>query len=386
MNGFQPVRVAEVKPKISFAAAAVGESEKFLPTAVKPGQMPMPPEAKAMVPKLVSELSRTTSVLDYGETTTVKITAFADKMLNQVTVMNIGDFQKPLTDVMILCKTTNAQSIQSGRLNSKMPFFNRMRLWFSNTRTRAISNITSVRDQIDGITKELVKKENDLRTNIQTMEEMYVLNMQEYYALQAHIEALEQVIKMKTNELETFILDYNSAPTKDPVVALEIQNRRDLLDAMDKKLYDLRAISMACLETAPMIRNEQKSSTRSIEKFRSVRSMAIPLWKKQAALMLSSLENAKAASLGKTIDDTTNAMVKSNATQVAQNAVNTARLGQRGVLDVETMEHVNNELIKSIEDMLKIEEEGKQYRANAATKFEELKASLNQNVVARGLS
>lgn len=356
-------------------------SETFLPTAVNPNELPLPPEVARMIPALVADLNKGTSIIDFGEGATVKVSQFADKMLDQVAMTNIGDFQKPLTDVLVLCSTVNAQSIRSGALNSKIPFFNKLKLWFSTTKVKAISNINSVRDQIDDITKELIKKEADLRKNIDTMEDMYMLNMQEYYALIAHIKALEQVQAEKQTDLDRFVAQNQS--TTDPLVALEISNRQDYLDSVDKKIYDLKAISLACLQTAPMIRNEQKSSSRSIEKFRSVRSMAIPLWKKQATLMVSSLENAKSASLGKQIDDTTNAMVISNSNAVAQNVVDTARLNERGVLDVATLEHANNTLIESIKDVIQIQEEGKQYRASASIKFEELKQSLNQNVVQR---
>jgi len=213
---------------------------------------------------------------------------------------------------------------------------------------------------------------------------MYIMNMQEYYAIIAHIKAIEQVIARRKIELDQFI--QQNTGSKDPLVGLEVSNRQDFLVSLDKKMYDLRVISLACIETAPMIRSEQRSSTRSIEKFRSVISMAIPLWKKQAALMVSSLENQRAAALGKQIDDTTNQMVRNNANAVAKNSVDTARLNERGVLDVETMEHVNEVLINSINETLQIAEEGKQYRANAAVKFEELKQTLNLNVVQKGLS
>lgn len=382
---FQPVRVSAVAAVAAVVpVVAANQSKTFMPAAVKPGEMQLPPEAKAMVPKLVDSLLKSRDVLDYGQGATVKVAQFSDRMLSQVSMMNIGDFQKPLTDVLVLCGTVNAQSIQNGKLNSRIPFMNRVKLWFAGAKARAISNINSVKDQIGDIEKELVKKEGDLRKNIDMMEELYMLNMQEYYALQAHIEALEHVIKTKQGELVRFQEEF--ASNQDPLAALEVSERRDFIDALDKKLYDLRAISLMCLDTAPQIRGEQKSSVRSIEKFRSVRSMAIPLWKKQAAIMLSSLENSRAATLGKQIDDTTNNMVKSNATQTAANTVATAKLGQRGVLDLETMEHVNAELIKSIQELVQIEEEGKQYRANAATRFIELKESLNQNVVQRGMS
>lgn len=378
---FAPVRITDLNSIVPMVQMS---SEQFLPTAVNSTELPLPPEVIKMIPKLVSDLTSGKSIIDFGQGTTVKVSQFADKMLDQVSMTNIGDFQKPLTDVLVLCGTVNAQSIHGGHLNSKIPFVNRMKLWFAGTKARAISNINSVRGQIDAITKELVKKDADLIKNVATMEELYVMNMQEYYALIAHIKAGEQVMITKQRDLDQFI--QQNVGTKDPLVGLEVSNRRDYLTSLDKKVYDLRVVSLACLDTAPMIRSEQRSSTRSIEKFRSVINMAIPLWKKQAALMISSLENQRAASLGKTIDDTTNQMVINNANAVAKNTTDTARLNERGVLDVATMEHVNEVLINSITETLQIAEEGKQYRANATVRFEELKQSLNLNVVGRGAS
>ena len=379
--GFSPVRITDIQmdvPKTQMATA------QFMPTVVSSEELPLPPEVTQMIPKLVAELSSGKSILGFGQGATTKISQFADKMLDQVSMSNIGDFQKPLTDVLVLCGTVNAQSVHSGKLNSSIPLFNRVKLWFAGTKARAISNINSVREQINDITKELVKKDADLVKNVSVMEDMYIMNMQEYYAIIAHIKAIEQVIARRKIELDQFI--QQNTGSKDPLVGLEVSNRQDFLVSLDKKMYDLRVISLACIETAPMIRSEQRSSTRSIEKFRSVISMAIPLWKKQAALMVSSLENQRAAALGKQIDDTTNQMVRNNANAVAKNSVDTARLNERGVLDVETMEHVNEVLINSINETLQIAEEGKQYRANAAVKFEELKQTLNLNVVQKGLS
>jgi uncharacterized protein YaaN involved in tellurite resistance len=359
-------------------------SSDFLPVAVNAAEMPLPKEVTVMIPKLVAELNSKKSIIDFGEGATVKVSQFADKMLDQVSMTNIGDFQKPLTDVLVLCGTVNAQSIHNGKLNSRIPFLNRIKLMFAGVKARAVSNINSVRGQIDDITKELIKKEADLLKNLSAMEDMYQLNIQEYYALLAHTKALEQVIYARTEELAQFKLQNQNS--SDPMVALEIGNRTDFLTSLDKKLYDLRAISFACLNTAPQIRNEQRSSERSIEKFRNVRSMAIPLWKKQAAIMISSLENSKTAALGKQIDDTTNQMVKDNADATAKNTVDTARMNERGVLDVETLEHANEVLINSINEMLTIAEDGKKYRADAEVKFGELKKSLNLNVVGMGMS
>ena len=376
---FKPTRAADVQAVVPQVTIS---SEKFLPTVVEEGEIPLPKEAAQMIPKLVAELTGKKSVIDFGEGATVRVSQFADKMLDHVSMMNIGEFQKPLTDILVLCNSVNSQSIISGKLNSRIPFLNRLTMMFSSVKTRALSNINSVRGQIEDITKELVKREGDLHKNIDIMEEMYLLNMQEYYSLMAHIKAVEQVMVLKKAELDQF--QRQNEGSKDPIVGLEVSNRTDFLTALDKKLYDLRAISLLCLDTAPMIRNEQRSSKNSIDKFRSIRSMAIPAWKKQAALMISSLENSRAASLGKKISDTTNQMVKDNADAVSKNTIDTARLGERGVLDLDTMEHVNKVLIDTVNETMKIGEDGSKYRSTAGIRMEELKQSLNLNVVRKG--
>src|ERR1035437_1148298 len=119
---FQPVRIASVKEVVPDIRTI--DATGFMPTAVKAGKLPLPPEVTAMIPKLIKELNGSKSIIDFGEGATVKVSQFADKMLDQVSMMNIGDFQKPLTDILVLCGTVNSQSISSGYMNSKIPFMN----------------------------------------------------------------------------------------------------------------------------------------------------------------------------------------------------------------------------------------------------------------------
>lgn len=370
-EAFKPVRVAAF-PLVSKTFSPAKATVEVLPK-----------EVQDLVPKLMLELTSGKSVVDFGEGTTANVAKFADDMLNHVSMTNIGEFQKPLTEILVLCTSVNAKSISSGSLNSRMPFVQRAKLWFSNTKTRVISNINSVKDQIDSISKELVKREDGLRKNINTLEDMYKHNMQEYYVTMAHIKAIENVVSTKTEELKIFKL--NNQGSSDPLVALEVNTRQSFLTSLDRKLYDLRATSLACVATAPMILSEQESSERSIEKFRSVRSMAIPQWKKQAVMMISSMENQAAAALGNQVDNTTNQMFKDNVAAVAKNSIDTAKLGERGVLDMETLEFATKVLVDTANETLAIAETGRKSREDAASRIVELKQTLNLNVINRGV-
>ena len=376
--GFLPARIIDVPsvaPNVSVSSA------QFLPQAVGTETRELPPEAAKMVPGLVQELMKSTSLMNYAQGSTVKAAQFADKILDRVSMSNIGSFQKPLTDVLVLCNTVNAKSIRSGDLNSRIPFMNRVKLFFAGTKARAMSNINSVRGQLEDISKEMIKNEVALIKNVEMLEEMATINRNEYYSLSAHVVALEQVIPLKQRELDEFVQKNQSST--DPLIGVEIANRKDFMAKLDKKLYDLRIIALLCIDTEPMIQDERRSSERMVEKFRNVRDMVLPQWKKQAALMLSSLENTNAATLATLIDDTSNSIVKNNADAVAKNSANTARIGERGVLDIESMEHINQVLIDSANEAIQIASEGSQYRAKAQTKMVELKQSLNLNVIQR---
>ena len=165
---------------------------------------------------------------------------------------------------------------------------------------------------------------------------------------------------------------------RDPASALA--DLQDLINRLDKRVHDLRTMQMVAVQTAPMIRMVQSNNQILIDKFRNLQELTIPSWKKQFTLAIALIEQQKAVELSQKIDDTTNDLMRRNADLLRQNSVNTARVNQRSVVDIETLEHVQQTLISTMEEVEQIQREGEQSRQQAAGRMEEMKTELMQRL------
>ncbi len=140
---------------------------------------------------------------------------------------------------------------------------------------------------------------------------------------------------------------------------------------LEKRVHDLRTLQQSALQTLPMIRIIQSNNLMLVDKFYAIKNITLPAWKNQ----ISSVE------LANTIDDATNELLRRNAELLHDNSVKTARANQRAVIDVETLEHVQNTLIKTVNDVIQIQKEGMQQRVQATEKLKSLQSNLNQLVI-----
>lgn len=363
---------------------SVAADHAFIPTVVQPGKEPLPPKVAAMIPKFAAELSKNTHLMDYGKPATDRLANYADKYLDSVQLINIDEFAKPLTEVLVACSSINASSITTGSINARLPLWTKMRTIFAGTKTRVLSQFNTVREQIDAVVKEVNVKEQNFRNIITTLDELYELNMNEYFHLGAYLEAGQIVLKDKNAEMDQFKIE--AVNSQDPLLAVKIQERQDWLDELGRVLSDLERIQFTCIQTAQRIRQQQRTATVSIRKFGHVKSMAIPLWKKNAAEVIAAIESRKGIDFMNKVADTTNANYKAGAALVAKNAVDSAKMLERGVIDFDSLSDANNSLISSITEIIQIAETGKQERQETTKGIEALKASIHQNVVLRKLS
>jgi uncharacterized protein YaaN involved in tellurite resistance len=139
-------------------------------------------------------------------------------------------------------------------------------------------------------------------------------------------------------------------------------------------------MQMVAVQTAPMIRMVQSNNRILIDKFRNLQELTIPSWKKQFTLAIALMEQQQAVELTQKIDDTTNELMRRNADLLRQNSINTARANQRSVVDIETLEHVQQTLISTMEEVEQIQRDGEQSRQQAAGRMEEMKAELIQRM------
>jgi uncharacterized protein YaaN involved in tellurite resistance len=162
--------------------------------------------------------------------------------------------------------------------------------------------------------------------------------------------------------------------------AQQLADLQDLITRLDKRVHDLRTMQMVAVQTAPMIRMVQSNNRILIDKFRNLQELTIPSWKKQFTLAIALMEQQQAVELTQKIDDTTNELMRRNADLLRQNSINTARANQRSVVDIETLEHVQQTLISTMEEVEQIQRDGEQSRQQAAGRMEEMKAELIQRM------
>ena len=146
-------------------------------------------------------------------------------------------------------------------------------------------------------------------------------------------------------------------------------------------MHDLRTLQQSALQTLPMIRIIQSNNLMLVDKFYAIKNITLPAWKNQISLALSLNEQKNSVELANTIDDATNELLRRNAELLHDNSVKTARANQRAVIDVETLEYVQNTLIKTVNDVIQIQKEGMQQRVQATEKLKSLQSNLNQLVI-----
>jgi len=370
MSGFKPVAVQglQIKPMLTTTRA-------FTPPSVVGGKDPLPSMAQAAVPRLVAELNKSTDFLDYGKEVSIKLSTYADKMLEQVALVNADEFTKPLTDVLVLCSAVNSKSLVSGNVG-RIPLVQRIKSMFATHKAKAMSQFNSVKGQIDDIIKNVEIKEKTFRNLIKMLDDLYILNMNDYYMLEAHIRAAEEFKASKELAYDQFILNNKDEMQTNPLLSQQASDIQRAINKIDRKLYDLRAIQMSCVQFAPQLRREQDNSERLIEKFNSITTFAIPLWKKQCAAYITSLENKSGVALANAADATTNNLYRTHLDTVNKNAADTARSLESGVISMDTLEYANQSLIQSVQEVLSIVEEGTKYRAEAIPKFESMKKDI----------
>ncbi|MEF9993025.1 MAG: toxic anion resistance protein, partial [Acinetobacter sp.] len=150
---------------------------------------------------------------------------------------------------------------------------------------------------------------------------------------------------------------------------------------LEKRVSDLQVLQQSAMQTLPMIRIIQSNNLMLVDKFYAIKNITLPAWKNQISLAISLQEQQNSVQLAKAIDDTTNELLRRNAELLHQNSVDTAKANQRSVIDVETLEHVQNTLINTVNDVIQIQKEGMQKRAEATLRLRALQDNLNHLVL-----
>ncbi len=304
-----------------------------------------------------------------GQESAEMISKYSDSMLSQVRTKDLEEMGENLNQVVGLAK-----GVDLSGLIGKESFFGKLVSKFRNTKEAILAQFNSVSTQLERVVKEIDSQQGRLRERSVQLETVFSQNIAQYKALTEAIvygEARGLLINERISSLEAELANETS-----PLKMQELSDLQSTHSRIEKRVHDLKSLQMLALQTAPMIRMVQTNNVTLVEKFDNIKTLTIPAWKKQFTLAISMLEQKKSLELAGKIDDATNDLIRKNADLLKQNTLQSARANQRSVVDIETLEHVQNSLISTLEDVVSIEQEGARNRKIADETMVNMKNEL----------
>ena len=350
-------------------AAAPVEEKKEAPAPAAP-EVRLTPEEQAMVDSFAEKIDITNSqqVLQYGSACQKKIGDFSEAALSKVSTKDLGEVGDMITDLIGELKNFDANEEQQKGI---LGFFKKKGDQLDNLKTKyskAETNVENIQSMLEGHQVQLLK-------DIAMLDKMYDLNMAYFKELSMYILAgKKKLAEVRANELQQAM---DKAKTSGlPEDAQAARDLADQCERFEKKLYDLELTRNISLQMGPQIRLLQNNNTMMAEKIQSTIVNTIPLWKNQMVLALGIAHSNEAAQAQRQVNDITNALLKQNAEKLHMASVETAKEAERGIVDIETLKKTNAELIQTLDDVMKIQSEGREKRIAAEAEMAKMENDL----------
>ena len=316
------------------------------------------------------------AVIAYGSNAQKKLSEFSHGMLNKVQLKDTGEIADVLTDLMHQLESSNPRDLTASP-NIFQKFFGKIKASIAETQAR----YQKIGTAIDRVAIRLEREKNELLNDNLMLEQLYQKNKDYFEALNIYIAAGE----LKMQELQEEVIPAAIEKAKASGDQMDVQTVNDLnqfLDRLDKRTHDLRLTRQMTVQQAPQIRMIQNTNQALAEKIQVSVHTAIPLWENQVMIALTLLRQQNAAVSQRQVSQTTNDLLKRNADMLKQSAIDTARESERGVIDIETLQHTQNSLIETIEQTLEIQREGRRQRQIAEQELQLMEGQLRDKLMA----
>ena len=354
--------------------AAEEKKPEPAPAAQQP-EVQLTPEEQAMVDSFAEKIDITNSqqVLQYGSACQKKIGDFSEAALAKVSTKDLGEVGDMITNLIGELKSFDANEEQQKGI---LGFFKKKGNELDNLKTKynkAETNVENIQSMLEGHQVQLLK-------DIAMLDKMYELNMAYFKELSMYILAgKKKLAEVRTNELQQAM-----DKAKQSGLPEDAQAARDLADQcerFEKKLYDLELTRNISLQMGPQIRLLQNNNTMMAEKIQSTIVNTIPLWKNQMVLTLGIENSRRAMEAQRQVTDMTNALLQKNADMLHMASVETAKESERGIVDMETLKHTNEQLISTLDEVLQIQTDGAKKRQEAEAELRRLEGELKQKLL-----
>lgn len=312
------------------------------------------------------------TVLQYASGTQKQIADFSEQALNNVKTKDFGEVGETLTKVIGELKSFDAEEEKKGIFG----FFKKSANKVAALKTR----YEKAENNIENICKTLEGHQIQLMKDSAMLDQMYEMNQDYFKQLTMYIIAGKRKLESaKNKELPALMAKADVSGLSEDINAAN--DYASLIARFEKKIYDLELTRTISLQTAPQIRLIQNNDVLMSEKIQSMLVNTVPLWKSQMVIALGVEHANKAAQAQKAVTDMTNELLKKNAENLKTATVETARQMERGVVDMETLEHTNELLISTIDEVMQIQEEGRQKREAAEGTLLKLENDLKQKLI-----
>lgn len=331
------------------------------------------PEERKMVNDFAVkiDIENTNQILQYGAGTQKKIADFSDTALENVKTQDLGEIGELISNVVGELKDFDVQ--EEGK------FFG-----FFRKQTSKIENLKNKYDKaqanVEKITDSLQQHQVRLMKDSAMLDKMYEQNLNYFKELTMYILAgkkkLEETRNGKLAEMKN-----KAALSGLPEDAQAARDLDEKCSRFEKKLHDLELTRTIAMQTAPQIRLIQNNDTVMVEKIQTTIVNTIPLWKSQMVLALGIAHSAEAAQAQRQVTDITNELLRKNAETLHMATVETAKESERGIVDLETLQKTNADLIQTLDDVMRIQMEGRQKRQAAEMEMHRMEEELKRKLL-----
>lgn len=368
---------APAAPTLTLDPAAdervIAESKKATPVQVE--DTPLSPEEQKMVNDFAEKIDITNSqmVLQYGAASQKKLSDFSETALSRVKTKDMGETGELITNLISELQGFDATTEQPKGI---FGFFKKT----SNSIEQLKTRYDSADKNVERIKAQLEDHQVTLMKDITMLDKMYELNLVYFKELTMYILAgKKKLAEVRANDLKA--AQEKAQRTQLPEDAQAARDLADLCDRFEKKLYDLELTRNVSIQMGPQIRLIQSNDTMMAEKIQTTIVNTIPLWKNQMVLALGIAHSQQAMQAERAVTDATNELLKKNAATLKQGTIEIAKESERGIVDIETLQQTNKQLIETLDELNKIRADGKVKRANAEQELGRIEGELRQKML-----
>ena len=334
-------------------------------------------EEKKAIDEFITKIDpkNTTQILQYGATAQNNISKFSDSVLEDVKTRSTGEVGDLLAGLVAEIKEFDTD-IPTGEVKGLAKIFNSAKKQLE----KLINKYSKVETNINRIEKQLEDHKLQMLKDIAVFDTMYDKNLEYFKQLSLYIIAGEKKLK-ELKEVTLPEMQAKAKETGDQTDVQAVHDMENMINRFEKKIYDLKTTRIISIQMAPQIRLIQNNDSELVEKIQSSLINTIPLWKNQIVIALGITHAKSALGAQKAVTDLTNEMLQKNSETLKQGTIEIAEESERAIIDVETLQKTNQDIIETLDKVIEIHQNGRVKRQEAEKQLEQIEGELKDKLL-----